>query len=683
MAHDMTDAEMREKVYDEFRNAISKAYPRSTGITWTQKNSGNIIGALMRTCLRVGKGPDAAVRMLGEDAYGVLDLLEPEERTVRAFHVVDKVAVYDNVGRESERRLSSIMRYAVRRSLATGGRKGDVWLWMDPSDVRSAYRWLVTSLISLSSESHRDWALSWDEARDLIDSVLEGRATKAVQKSVVTTVAADGSVLWSIPTYASQERFVSGLLRDLVVDTGFRAEAVAELIEEFNQAATHRLDDDQVAAVQASMSCGLSVITGGPGRGKTAVCACLAYVHWRLSGRDPVPTAHPGKAALNLVGAMERSSSLHTPFADTGTMLSMFWRRDGYRDDDSEYGPAEGHGDEDDDDESFAGRLVIIDEASMVDLSVMAQFGRLLPGAHVVLVGDQNQLPSVDVGRVFADVIESGVCPVSTLTVNHRVKGRGLSGVADSVLACRRGQVPTDKVEGRSERMWWPAGDRVREDPSRGDEVIADSMVSEYVRLLDEPMLSPRKIALLSPFSGKTMEVDGVPVPHTLSTIALNKKIQNEVNPDGLSIPGRTYREGDRVVVTQNIRELGLMNGDAGTITQVNMQDNEVDSVYFSPDKAPVDKDIVAEVPASEMGKLDLGYALTVHKAQGSEYTTVILALPQEFRWGWSMGKNWLYTAMTRATQEVQLHGDIIAYNNTAVFVPSRRRTLLAEQLAQ
>jgi exodeoxyribonuclease V alpha subunit len=373
-----------------------------------------------------------------------------------------------------------------------------------------------------------------------------------------------------------------------------------------------QLSQEQQAAIRMALGHPASVLTGGPGTGKTTALKALIEA-LEAAGKRYALASPTGRAAKRLSQA-------------TGRPASTIHRLLGF---------SPGEGFKHQADNPLAVDFVVIDEASMLDLHLAHALLRAIqPGTHLLLVGDVDQLPSVGAGNVLRDIIESGAVPVSRLQVIFRQAAQ--SHIVTNAHRINQGQAPLFPERGSTESadfFLFPA-----ESPEEAAEWIEEIVCS---RMPQRFGLHPRDdIQVLSPMYRGPAGVS-----------ALNERLQARLNPerDGRvekRLFGQVYRAGDKVMQLANNYEKDVYNGDIGAIFSIDLVEHTL-IVDFEGRGVKYDW--------SEADQLTLAYAVSVHKAQGSEYLAVVLpVLTQHYL---MLQRNLLYTAVTRARRICVLVG--------------------------
>jgi exodeoxyribonuclease V alpha subunit len=281
--------------------------------------------------------------------------------------------------------------------------------------------------------------------------------------------------------------------------------------------------------------------------------------------------------------------------------------------------------------------LLVVDEASMINLQMAdVLLGGLGSDTHVVFVGDADQLPPVGAGKPFADLIDSGIVPVTRLTHIFRQAARSM--ITTAAHEINEGRPPhLTPGEGQERDFFFVE----RNTPERCRDAVVE-MVGERVSagLGLDPI---REAQVLAPIYRGEAGID-----------ALNSKLQERLNPDGAPALSDRFRIGDRLIQTRNSHELGLMNG---TICFLVEDDPSEETAVLETD----DGETVV-IPYEEAGDLKLAYAISVHKSQGCEIPVVIFVCSRSH--SGMLTRPLIYTAITRAREMCVLVGDRPALEN-------------------
>jgi exodeoxyribonuclease V alpha subunit len=374
-----------------------------------------------------------------------------------------------------------------------------------------------------------------------------------------------------------------------------------------------RLAPEQETAVRLALTERVAVLTGGPGCGKS------------FTVRAVVALAQAKKARVILAAPTGRAAKRLSELAgmDAQTLHRLLELRPG--------GEAAFN-----QDRPLDADLVVVDEASMLDLLLANKLVKAVPpGAHLLLVGDVDQLPSVGPGEVLRDLLQAGgraapALPRVRLTQVFRQAQH--SGVVTNAHRINAGHPPL--TTGLADFFLFP-----EDDPDRIAELTVDIVVNRLPRRFG---LDPRRdVQVLCPMHRGPA-----------GSAALNERLQEVLTPAAPRQPerrfaGRTYRPGDKVMQVRNDYEKGVFNGSVGTITTISPESSELFVL--------MDEDQEVRYSFDDLDELTHAYALTVHRSQGSEYPCVVVPLVQT---AWLMlQRNLLYTAVSRAKQLVVLVG--------------------------
>ena len=378
-------------------------------------------------------------------------------------------------------------------------------------------------------------------------------------------------------------------------------------------------------AVRAAFAHRLSIITGGPGTGKTATIRTI--VGLAEGARLRLVLAAPtGRAAVRMSEA--------TGF-DASTVHSLL-------------GWIPGEGPAHDEDAPLTCDVVVVDETSMANLELLVTLLRAIgPDTNVVLVGDADQLAPVGAGKPFADLVASDRVPTTTL--DHIFRQAAGSMIVQGAHAVRAGRAPSFAAgEGMRRDLFF-----VEEpDPVDAREVVVDLVANRLPGHFDvDPV---EGIQVFTPIHRGD-----------LGTVALNAALRDALNPSGEKALGG-FRLGDKLMLTgRNLHELGLMNGTLLRLLEAPRDEDGSGTLVVRAG------DAIFEISDEELERLRLAYACSVHKGQGIELpVAVLVAHPRAG--GWFLRREMLYTAMTRATTATVIVGDRAAVARAAATVDAR-----------
>ena len=424
-----------------------------------------------------------------------------------------------------------------------------------------------------------------------------------------------------LPEYYEAEQYITHRIRQM---TGARPESTQVSIAAIEAANGIRYAEKQCEAICTAAQERIMILTGGPGTGNTTTLAGILTLFDRR-GLETLLAAPTGRAAKRLSELTGRDAStihrlLETQISpETGEMV--FQR---------------------DEDDPLKCDALIVDEMSMVDVLLMHSLLLALPEkAKLILVGDPDQLPSVGAGRLFSDLITSGAVKTICLTEIFRQAQQSL--IVMNAHAVNRGELPVLTVKDRDFFFM----------KRRTPEAVVQTIAELCSRRLPQNMgIRPEDIQVISPTrKGET------------GTVNLNRVLQAALNPPAPAKKEKfcgeiCFREGDRVMQIRNNYDIlwkkqgggagtGIFNGDIGTIQKIDLNEDQI-TILFDDREVVYDSDMLPE--------LELAYAITAHKSQGSEYKTVIFAV-----FGGApmlLTRGVLYTAITRARELLILVGN-------------------------
>ena len=393
----------------------------------------------------------------------------------------------------------------------------------------------------------------------------------------------------------------------------------------------------QEEAILTCLKSSVSIITGGPGTGKTTVVNGILAVYNQLhkdAKKSPVINlASPtGRAAKRVEETTKReASTIH--------------RLLGY-DRDGTFAVNE--------DTPLKADLVIIDEVSMLDTYLAHQlFISLTQGVQIILVGDDNQLPSVGPGQVLKDLIESEIIPLTRLTEIHRqAEGSSVIALAHEV---NNGGLPADLAEKKPDRLFVPA---------RNEDILR--LIKQITKGAIDKGYTAKDVQVLIPIYRGMLGIDTV---NELLQELFNPKADDKVE---IVVGQKIFREGDKVLQLINNPDEGVMNGDVGEIVRVIDAGSKTEILVEF-------EDLEVAYAKEDFLSLTHAYAMSIHKSQGSEYPVVIMPITRAY---WIMlQRKLIYTGMTRASKSLILIGDYDALKYAAENPGATRQTMLKERL--
>ena len=541
-------------------------------------------------------------RVIRENPYQIAD-----DVSGVGFRIADEIARKAGIEADSDFRIRSGIFYTLTRATSEGH------VYLPEAELKKR----VCQLLDLDVED------------------LSGYLTDlAIDRKVIVRLEDEERKVYASSLYYL-ELNTAKMLCDLNIEEKTDEKAALKKIRRIEDKLDCTLDDLQRQAVLYALQRGVLVLTGGPGTGKTTTINTM--IEYFLSEGMEIALAAPtGRAAKRMTEATGfEAKTIHRLLEVEGS---------------SEEGSgAFGKNAQ----EPLEADVIIIDEMSMVDIFLMhALVSAIVPGTRLILVGDASQLPSVGPGCVLGDIIASGICQVVRLTTIFRQARE--SDIVVNAHRINRGEHMV--LDNKSRDFFFLKRDN------------ADVIISIVIRLIAEKLpgyvhASPSEIQVLTPTRKGLLGVE-----------RLNRILQKYLNPADLSKEeymhdDRILRTGDKVMQIKNNYQLewevygkygvvkdrgtGVFNGDIGTVTGISVPEETLTVCY--------DEERYVTYPFSGLDELELAYAVTIHKSQGSEYPAVVIPLlagPAML-----MNRNLLYTAVTRAKSCVTIVGDPAVYD--------------------
>lgn len=535
------------------------------------------------------------------------------------FKTADRIASSLGIEQSSEYRLSAGVKYTLSEATAGAGH-----CYLPRPELALAARRLLGS--------------DADSIDRTIDSLI---LSHDISAQILPCDSGEEVVALYLPSTYRAESEVARRLREMIdAMPDSMASDLTTQIDELERIEGLAFHTQQRQAIETAVTHGMTVITGGPGTGKTTIIKCIIKL---LSVHGDVALAAPtGRAAKRMSEACGMEAKTLHRLLEYGGEEGDFAR--------SEDNPLEID-------------TLIIDEMSMVDIFLMRSLLRaLVPGTRLIMVGDADQLPSVGAGNVLRDILDSGVIPSVRLTEIFRQDEKSM--IVYNAHRINRGESPRLNAKGSDfffERAVSPS------DAAKRIVTLCSARLPGFLNL--DPV---RQMQVLSPTKKGECGV-----------WMLNQLLQAEFNPPASGKHERvrgdtTFREGDKVMQTRNNYQLkwkkdgaigiedgqGVFNGDIGFVTFIDPQEHVME-VQFDDERT-------ATYEGGDVDDLELAYCISVHKSQGSEFPVVIM--PAVGGPPMLLTRNLFYTAVTRARRMVMIVGRENAIEQMIANVNTRRR---------
>ena len=469
---------------------------------------------------------------------------------------------------------------------------------------------------------------------EIDENTLTGAISSLLKENRIYMEETEDRAVYLAPFYVAEKGIALHLKRIKESSSSIRPINSQKALEWVEERLGITLAERQREAVLLSTNSKVLIITGGPGTGKTTIIRAILKIFEMLKV-NIILCAPTGRAAKRM------SEATGFPAKTIHRLL--------------EYSPKEG-GFKKNEGNPLSADLIIVDESSMIDTLLMYHMLKAVPShAHLILVGDINQLPSVGAGNVLRDIISSNVFPVVTLNEIFRQAKRSM--IVINAHRVNSGRFPLIKKpdKGKLTDFYFI----YEEEPKK--------VLNKIIRLCKDRI--PRRFG----YNIRDIQVITPMNRGIVGTSNLNAELQRELNQNnlGLIYGSRIYKLGDKVMQVSNNYEKEVFNGDIGWVSNISQEDGELEVEYDG-------RKVVYE--RSELDEITLAYAVSVHKSQGSEYPVVIVPVVTQHYI--LLQRNLIYTAITRAKRLAILIGTkkalAIGIKNNKV---EKRYTYLRERL--
>ena len=595
---------------------IGKQRARSIKVAWDEQSH---IRDLSLFLAPYGVTPTQILKIYKEFGFVAVDLIKENPfklaRSIKGigFKTCDRIGINMGIGNDSAQRVDAGIEFVMQEF---------------QDDGHTAYP--ESELADAAAEKLE---IDLDIAKAGLERVLENKQLKRY-------VAEDSSTFAQLPyNFTAEEKIASSVKRIISSDSGLPPIKRELAVAWAQDKAGFEFGELQKEAIKKALAHKFSILTGGPGTGKTTILRAVVAILKAKKARILL-AAPTGRAARRL-------SETTGAFGQTIHRLLKF-------------DPAEGSFTVNEN-KPLNADVIIVDEASMLDTRLAASLFQAIPTkAHLVLVGDIDQLPSVGAGNVLKDLIHSNRIPVTRLDIVFRQSKH--SSIVHYAHAINQGQVsiPTPVNDARE---------------------LVKNKDFQFVSATDQEECAAKTLDVFRIFVGQTLSLDPINDAQALAPMHkggagvgnLNTILQENLNPSSESMPFGflKFKPGDKVIQTRNNYDQGVFNGDIGIIESIDGVNGTVD----------VDFDGMAVSYAkADLLDLTLAYAVSIHKSQGSEYPVVVIPiLKAHFM---MLQRNLIYTAITRGKKKVVIVGDPAAYAMAARNSDSKTRcTLLKERL--
>lgn len=602
----LNDLSLTEKQKDTiYSNILNNKLKEETTVGFLK------MGITMTMALKIISAiKDNPLETVKKNPYCLIDLVDGI-----GFLKADKIALENNIKKNSPIRIEAIILYTIQNYINSFG------------DTYIEYE----KLFSMSLEK-----LNTEE--EILNKENFNQAIKNLISNNKIFIDNENNIYDKYIYNA--ENMLASILGNMLkneYNSGYKVSKIPKVLDRIKDEMKIEYTKKQLDAIEMALKENISIITGGPGTGKSTVIKGIIESFVLLHGKDLIreeitllaPTGRASKR-LNEV-TLHPAQTIHRFLGYEG--LGMY-----------KYGP----------DNKIKTRLIIVDEFSMVDILLASRlFSSIEDNTKVVLVGDIDQLPSVGPGEVLANLIECKEISVTRLDKIHRqAEDSSIISFAHSI---NNGLIPENILEKQKDRNFI----RVN------DEDICDNIIKIVEKAIESGMDLIKDIQILIPtYKGQ----NGI--------VAINEKMQEKFNPlidKEIKHLSRKFRVNDKVIQLVNRSEKQVMNGDIGYILTLDYTEDDIQGLTVLFDTGPV------YYKKEELEDLTHAYAISIHKAQGSEFACAII--PFSYKYYIMLKRKLIYTAVTRAKKYLIMLGNIDALSKGIQGIELRRKTKLVERI--
>ncbi|SDI76733.1 SF1B family DNA helicase RecD2 [Alteribacillus bidgolensis] len=532
----------------------------------------------------------------------------------------------------------------------------------DPERVKAGMLYILYEKTMQDGHVYVPWSLLTQESRHLLNDSQNKISNELLESALLELAEEDKLIqeddrVYMASLYFAEKGFVTKVkkLLEREEEAAFSEAEFLKALGKTEEQFGIEYADHQKEAIQKAVHSPLMILTGGPGTGKTTVIRAIVEIFSKLHGFSLDRSTYKKEEPFPVLLAAPTGRAAKRMKESTGLKASTIHKLLGYNgvDGDEAF--------EKDEEEPLEGKLLIIDEVSMVDMWLANQLFRSVPeDMQVILVGDEDQLPSVGPGQVLGDLLETNIVPIVSLSVVYRqAEGSSIINLAHSI---KKGMLPHDLMSPCKDRRFFSC-----------NKIQTSDVIEKVCEGAVKKGYSPLDIQVLAPMYKGPAGVD-----------ALNKTLQQLYNPHEdkkrkVLFGETTYSKGDVILQLINNPEEGVFNGDRGV----------VEAIFEAKETADKQMQIVLSFEGKEvtytrqdLNQITLAYCTTIHKAQGSEFPIVVVPMLMAYKR--MLQRNLLYTAITRARDYLILCGE----NSAVEFAVDNkhrenRHTTLKEKLLE